>query len=1143
MENDNFNSNNEEELIEILKLLEESYKSNDTNRLIEINVLLEAKFKDLKKSIPLLFHALTLKSIRNKEISLDLHKSVLTNLKNIFLNKEEEFDKNDIFQFLQKFIEMTLNPNINSNLANFQILPIIQNIIHILLSIKIIVEIKDNTFINQFLEIIINSINSAQANLQTHQDIYFNVTKSSIILTTTLLTSKCVTNENYEKLLDKYYISVINNIFKNVPNYIDPKNHKYNYDFFQILKYVYDSFYKVLLKLTEITTEEEKKKEISLKLFDKYGLYSFELIQIIPPFDENTAKEYGKENPIVVFNIDKKKCEEINNMKSKIFQFLSYILQLSTSEEKEYEEDKIYIINNKDLEKITNNLINLIIKSLDNILQNKNKFLLSRKYDNEMNENEDCYNILLYQICIFLSRALIREPIKSEFKTKIKQFLLNILFPIIITVDEEIKYAEDDPEGYHEYLNHITSEFKIKDLRTSACFLIHKICDKYEDIDNFILSFSTEMLNYILNEGKINNELSEYNIYLKYIKNSPINNLNDIIKMDFSLLIILILKENISDITFFTDRLKEILLSNQEKIHLIQNPLIKIKICKLYNYFLQLLFKDNKDIPEEKANKFLENTINYLLNNIVQNKHEKGSKFMEALAQGASESINEIFYLSRVLENKFLMEYLNNNLEKNFPIFIKLIENIDVYSFYLVIQKILSEIKISQRNLIFECLNNLYKKYQKEIETGTGEIENKMFVNQFFIIIRRFLTGKNKLNVSDKQDIVIFNKIFEPIVICISNTKRHEIYDEIIEVTEIYIRELKGINNISALVLKNITNILDLEKVTSSNCFAFVSTFLANIQNKISDMQIDEKDLFNEILNVIGKSFSFKNDMFENSKLYALLLTTQILNLNPNINFETYSALINKSFDCFKSLNTNDDYENDLKNINQLSLANVCLGFIYQPENTLKILNNSYITYQNSEISKFDQFLQYLFYSMQIKYPDYNQILGKCIILGICGLLNDKFCMTFLNNNKNKKLALLRVFIIYVNYHIKEKGLILEKLMKKEINCDFIGEEKEDDEEEEEEDDEDEIDSDFNDKIVYALSGNDNIKNSDEFQYFTNIMKKIKENDAESYNFLINMFRSKSMNFEKIFLIRNIKVKYKGKEINVPRRTVKIVRT
>ena len=333
--------------------------------------------------------------------------------------------------------------------------------------------------------------------------------------------------------------------------------------------------------------DNDKKKDILFKFFREYGLYGYELLQLMPLFDEETTKKYGRPNSLIVFNSDENKYSEINQMKSKIFQFMSLIIQASSLRKKNYDDEDKNIIEDAELIEIINKLIKLIVDSFQDILSSKEKFYFLRKYK-DIDEEEDSFNALLFQICVFLNRCLVREPIKSQFSEHMRQFLLNIIFPLIITIsEEEMNFLEMEVEDYHGYIESITYDFKIKDFRTSACFLIYKISDKYEDMTNFILSFILEMLNYIVNEGKIQSEVKEYNVYLKNIKDALINQFSEEIKLDFTLLIILIMQNKLKNNPFFNNRLRDILISNQDKLHLIKSPIIKYKLCKIYNLFLK----------------------------------------------------------------------------------------------------------------------------------------------------------------------------------------------------------------------------------------------------------------------------------------------------------------------------------------------------------------------------------------------------------------------------------------------------------------------------------------------------------------------------------------------------------------------------
>ena len=109
--------------------------------------------------------------------------------------------------------------------------------------------------------------------------------------------------------------------------------------------------------------------------------------------------------------------------------------------------------------------------------------------------------------------------------------------------------------------------------------------------------------------------------------------------------------------------------------------------------------------------------------------------------------------------------------------------------------------------------------------------------------------------------------------------------------------------------------------------------------------------------------------------------------------------------------------------------------------------------------------------------------------------------------------------------------------MKKEIKCNFV-EEEENEEEEEEESDDDE----FNSNIDQALSCSNNFKLSDEFEFFSKVMKNIKENDKTTYDFLSVKSKNAIIVAEELSRMRNINIKYNEKEYTVPRKTVRIIR-
>lgn len=84
--------NEQNEIIEILKLLQETFKGQDNKKIEESKNKLQQKIvTDLPHGITLLIKALSLSCIDNKQIPLDVHKSVLIYLKNLFFKPNKKY--------------------------------------------------------------------------------------------------------------------------------------------------------------------------------------------------------------------------------------------------------------------------------------------------------------------------------------------------------------------------------------------------------------------------------------------------------------------------------------------------------------------------------------------------------------------------------------------------------------------------------------------------------------------------------------------------------------------------------------------------------------------------------------------------------------------------------------------------------------------------------------------------------------------------------------------------------------------------------------------------------------------------------------------------------------------------------------------
>ena len=1090
-------------LVEIIELFKGNEEGNNNGISEESKKILNQKLTCLEKDIFLLLKILSLNSIDNKEISLNTHINVALYLLNLVTTKiNKDINKYKIVYFLQNIIKMIsikINDNVNKILYDDKIFIIFEDIFKLCFN--------NTLFEEDLLEDILDNI------IISKLDDFPIIAKYYINFSFLIFKEKMNKNRNNYSYFERFYKPIVNIIFQKIRSYIDEKKNIYNNDFIYTIKIVFEFLFAFIsnFRFDQIS----KKKEIILSIFEN-GKYIYQLIQICPEFDKTISKLYGNENHIIIFN------EEISLMKFNIFQFLIAALQVLSVEKIQEDGEIEKYIENVEIVELINKIINLVIIDFKDIINNKNKYDYIKKNDGLKEKENDSINKMMYILICLLIRYLSRQPFKNNLSFDIKEFILNIIFPLIITFKDEITFLENNPKEYNNYIKDISKTFCNHNLRTSACFLIKQLCKNNSELKSFILNFSIEMMNYILNEGKINNNFGEHNIYFKYIKDSYINQFDDMTKLDLSLIVILVLEESIKS-SYFNNYLREVLVNNQEKLHLIKDPIIKIKICRIYySYLNNNLFKEEEEIPEIIIKNFNEKAVNYLLDNIFQNEKD----YKQALSNEASEVINDILVNKNDVS---LYLYVCECIEKNISNFKDIIKVIDFNYFYLI-ENIINKIKILERNLIFEYINNLTIRFEKE--NSKEDQKDESFLNRYFSILNSFLTGINKINNQDKEEIKKFDKIISPVINIVKDLENYKLYNELIEFSTTYINCLNGINNANIMVLKKIGVIIENEKKLSLTCFNFITIFLSKIKRNIDDNEkIDRQNLFDEIFHIIEKVFSLaktNDDEDNDDTLNTLILTFQLLSLNINLNESNIIFLINEN------INKIDD---TLNSQNQIMAANICLGLIYYTDITLNILYN-----EDLLKSKINKFIALLSINVLMKLPELNIMLNKCLILGIYKLFINLKKIKSLKDNKYIKLILLKIIFNLIFKQKSEKINLLSYVTKKDIICNFVNDY--DDNDEEEEDILFQIeDNDFHNRIELALSGNEDIINLDEFKLFSYFIKYLRKYDSEIYEFYINKdFKQDFRLIDDILSYRNVNIKYNDKEYIVGRKYLHLKR-
>ena len=172
--------------------------------------------------------------------------------------------------------------------------------------------------------------------------------------------------------------------------------------------------------------------------------------------------------------------------------------------------------------------------------------------------------------------------------------------------------------------------------------------------------------------------------------------------------------------------------------------------------------------------------------------------------------------------------------------------------------------------------------------------------------------------------------------------------------------------------------------------------------------------------------------------------------------------------------------------------------------------------------------------------------MGKCDVLCICALYRNTNIFNTIFDDITKKISILELLIKFMSFHKIQSTKIKTKITNDEIKCDFINDDDTSDSNglfSGEDDTSDEFDNIFYEMVENCLKSHDIISNNDEFKVFSDTFKLIKNNNENFFNNLLSCFNETELKvINNLIFVRNIKIDYNGKTIDVPRKTLKIKR-
>ena len=1022
--------------------------------------------KNLKKSSqnPYLFIQKIINSITmdSNIINDQLKKSITIYIKNLIINNGENLSKEDQINLIQLFSLIQLNNNLNSSICNH-------------LNSAIIKLFSCKTIIDDY-QLIINFASNYYSFQLNQKEKNIIQSYNNLMLFKNIFNTKSLQKNNVDKIFEEI-IKLFDNLFDKYKNDLGDLN----IDSLDLFSEIYDFMYFIIIKIKQID-ENNFEKKIEL-LFSKYGNYVYEII--------STNKNNDSHNSIIYLNLNNNISEKMNILKTKNFQFLSAVIQYLGE-----------IIKENNLINMTSSIIKLVINSLENLIEEYNLLL------NEIKSDNDHLNNIIYNMIIFLTRSLIREPIKSNFEPLVFKFLLNIIFPFLISIKKDEEELINNPEEYNVYLNDLIFNHKIKNYKVSISFLILKILDNFIENKIKCISFTLQLLDYTLKiENNENIDIQKFPILLN-LNHSEFSLLNkqkisNEKLIDLLLLIIIILKNNLIQNKSNIIYLKKIVVQYFQNLNLINSLIIKNKLCYFYSTYFSYLYNEF-DINNEDI---ITNIFLFLFNQVTNSKE----KF---LAYQSSSAIILMLNNTEGDNYKILNSLINKNLMKLIPI----INNNDNYQFFELLEEIVEK-NYLEEELKFQLLREISKKVEKDVKEMPNTSSNTDLILQLCFNIIINIIKKNSL---DENKINDFENIIQPIFIFIKEPEKINFEEEIITIIKEEIVNVKKITFLSLSILQYLIPINKKnEEIVDSIYYFLFNFFKIDFENN-SNYIFKEQDLLFQILNNsldidIDSSFS---DFFEFNLIRIFVI------LNSKLNSIQIKQIFDKVYSkaLEEEIEEEEDFEGEIEKINFEVISTISCCMYNYPSLISKFIEENSI----------NAFLKLVENALDIK--KYKIYLGKTIILGFLNII-----MTEQFKDIDIIVSILVLIFKYLLRQKNEENSYMKNLMKKDLNCNFIKDTsdiEEDNNNDIEEDEKTNLNEILNyQNINYSLNWIPN-NNIDEFETFVKCILNI--NDEIKNKFRDNLSEYEKLMFNDLIHTRRISIEYKKIKMTVPRRIVHI---
>ena len=815
---------------QILLCLENTYKSPDKEIRKKSEQFLKQAEKDLFSHLIQIFSF-----IKKNTLSKELNNAFIIFIRNSIINKKNSnlLSKENYIELIMLIINIIVDPQYPP-----QCLREMNKIFEEIIDNKEF--IKDKTFMKNFINLFASKLKIGLIQVHSYKSIAY--------IFENILGSNCIDESNCQ-----YFVDIVLNCTEEMLN-------------------------KIINLLGEINVNKIGNNDIEIKNNIQYYLETvkiiYELLLLISVMSQNQFNNFDKfsdklmnyffDSGIKMLTINYTELyEAIMKMKTKILRYInSLVLNITL---KFSSKDKKIIDQHK-------NLITFCIESL----KSQNFFI----FNNDNSAQKILIEKFDIQIIIYLYKMVFDSTFSKELSKYLSNITYGIVFPLLISSEEEISNLENDPYGnnYANFIYDLVNTKSLKQLKTTLSKFISIGCKNNEKYLQFLICYSIDIIQLCI--GISQDKILDSSLISQsdtFIFNNKINEIN---RVEVCFLVLCIIYKIISKkgnkmnyfevlFTFTQNNLKNVM----EKF--IKTSIVKQRICLFLSLYIKDFIELNLDLN------IFKDICEFLFYNIFnENEHIAQYESFEAI--------------TKILTNKNFKNEITHYLAKKY--YEKILSFIETCSnpiFFDMLSEIVSSIE--DLDDLQKLLENLFIRIKKEITgvtprrisqsnyTEMMEQEKIITKTNYRLIISKCFSVLHKIFKKEKlilNKYAEIEKYIEPLMKYMKTPNKIDFDDDLIDIMIMIIKTLKYLPNLAINLLPDIGQVMRKNKGITKNLFILINLYII-----YSNSEIEKKEEYSKcIFKLYKKSFT---NTFSKESPYLCTILIQI--------WMTFSAIIPKN--------------------------------------------------------------------------------------------------------------------------------------------------------------------------------------------------------------------------------------------------------